>query len=179
MSSSPSPNDRRAALLAALERELRQLSAQKVLFSHAVAERLGMHQTDLECLGFLYDEGPVPAGRLAALTGLTTGAVTRMVDRLERAGYVQREPDPRDRRQVIVRAVPERLAEVIPLFEGMRQAMRKLFARYSDEELALILDFATRASATGQEEIARLRAERTPPARLTPAEDAPRRRRPG
>src|SRR5919109_4685045 len=91
----------RAALLAALEREMRRMSGQSVLFSHAVAERVGMHPTDLECLGFLADEGPLPAGRLAELTGLTTGAVTRMVDRLERAGYVRREADPRDRRRVI------------------------------------------------------------------------------
>ena len=129
-----------------------------MLFSHAVAERLGMHPTDLECLGFLFDEGPAPAGRLAELTGLTTGAVTRMIDRLGRAGYVRREPDPRDRRRVIVRLIPERAREVAALFDPISRAMADLYARYSDEQLALILDFAERAANVGQEQTARLRA---------------------
>ena len=117
-----------------------------------------MHSTDLECLGFLFDEGPAPAGRLAELTGLTTGAVTRMIDRLERAGYVRREPDPRDRRRVIVRPLPDRGREVVALFEPMSRAMADLYARYSDEQLALILDFAERAADVGQEQTARLRS---------------------
>jgi DNA-binding MarR family transcriptional regulator len=146
----------RDALLTGLTRELRRVSGQSVLFSHAVADRLGMHPTDLECLGFLAEEGPVPAGRLAELTGLTTGAVTRMIDRLERAGYVRREADPRDRRRVIVRALPERAREIAPLFEGMDRAMTGLCAGYSDEQLAVILDFINRAGALAQEENARL-----------------------
>ena len=160
----------RVALLAALDRELRRMTSQSVLFSQAVAERLGMHPTDLETLGFLYDEGPVPAGRLAELTGLTTGAVTRMIDRLERAGYVRREPDPRDRRRVIVRPLPERRSKIGPLFKGMRRAMEELCAHYSDEQLALILDFMTRGDAAGQDQIARLQAEGSPAGRREPAE---------
>ena len=148
----------RTGLVDALERELRRGTGQSVAFSHAVAERLGLHATDLECLGFLFDEGPAPAGRLAELSGLTTGAVTRMIDRLERAGFVRREPDPRDRRRVIVRLVPERAHEVAALFEPMSRAMADLYARYSDEQLALLLDFAKRAADVGQEQTARLRA---------------------
>jgi DNA-binding MarR family transcriptional regulator len=148
----------RRVLLDALERELRRATGQSVAFSNAVAERLGMHSTDLECLGFLFDEGPAPAGRLAELSGLTTGAVTRMIDRLERAGYVRREPDPRDRRRVIVRLIPERAHEVAALFEPMSRAMADLYAQYSDEQLALILHFAERAANVGQEQTARLRA---------------------
>lgn len=145
------------------------MTSQSVLFSHAVAERLGMHPTDLETLGFLYDEGPVPAGRLAELTGLTTGAVTRMIDRLERAGYVRREPDPHDRRRVIVRPLSEQRSKLGPLFEGMRRAMEELCARYSDEQLALILDFVSRADAAGQDQITRLQAEGSPAGRREPA----------
>ena len=135
-----------------------------IAFTTAVAERVGMHSTDLECLGFLRDEGPVPAGRLAELTGLTTGAVTRMIDRLERAGYVRREADPRDRRRVIVRAIPGRANEIGPLFGGMRRAMDELCARYTDAELTLILDFVSRAGAVGLEQVAKLRAGGAEPA---------------
>lgn len=152
------PTAERAELLGALEREMRNISGQSVLFSHAVAERVGMHPTDLECLGFLYESGPMPAGRLAEVTGLTTGATTRMVDRLERAGYVRREADGHDRRRVIVRPLLERGPAIATLFAPMQRTMAELYARYSDRELALILDFATRASAVAREQTARLRA---------------------
>ena len=152
----PAPPDR-AALLGALDRAMLRVSGQSVLFSHAVAERAGMYPTDLECLGFLVAEGPLPAGRLAALTGLTTGAVTRLVDRLEAAGYVRREADPLDRRRVIVRLLPERTRAIAALFEPMTRAMADLYGRYGDQELAVILDFASRAHAVTQEQTARLR----------------------
>lgn len=152
----------RADLIAALDRGLQQVSSQAVLFSGAVAERLGMNPSDLESLGFLVNEGPVPAGRLAAVTGLTTGAVTRMIDRLERTGYVRREPDPHDRRRVIVRVVSERLQEVATFFEPMRQAMHDVYANYPDEDLALILDFQQRSYEAAMEETAKLRTDATP-----------------
>jgi DNA-binding MarR family transcriptional regulator len=152
------PSDR-TELLAALDREMRTISAQSVLLSQAAAERLGMNSTDMECLDLLNLHGPVPAGRLAELTDLTTGAITGVIDRLERAGYARRERDPHDRRKVIVRPVLERQAEAAPIFEPLARAMAELFARYSDDELALILDFAGRANAITMEQIARLRAK--------------------
>jgi len=81
-----------------------------------------------------------------------------LADRLESAGYVQRLRDPRDRRKVIVQLNVERLGELAPLYLGISQAMDAVFARYSDRELAIIADFATRAGRAAQEEIARLRA---------------------
>lgn len=151
-----------ASLCTAVDGELRRIASLSVLFSHAVAERLGLHPTDLECLGFLFEEGAVPAGRLAELTGLTTGAITRLIDRLERAGYVRREPDPRDRRRVLVRPVRERGPEIARYFEPLGRAMAALYARYSDAELALVLDFVQQAAAAAQEEVARLRAAPAP-----------------
>jgi DNA-binding MarR family transcriptional regulator len=150
-------------LFAALERQMRMVSAQSVLFSQAAAERLGMNSTDMECLDLLSLNGPMPAGRLAELTGLTTGAITGVVDRLERAGYVRRERDPYDRRRVIVQPILERQAEAAPIFLPMAQATAELFARYDHDALAIILDFLTRANAIAQEQIARLRAEAKPP----------------
>ena len=88
----------RAATEAALDQALRATSAQSVLFSQAVADRVGISATDLETLDILVRSGPLTAGRLAELTGLTTGAITGLVDRLERRGYAHREPHPTDRR---------------------------------------------------------------------------------
>jgi DNA-binding MarR family transcriptional regulator len=158
VSSTLSGSSERAALLAALDRELRRMSGQSVLFSHAVAERLGLHSSDMECLDFLHLEGPLTAGRLAELTGLTTGAVTRMIDRLERAGWAHREADPRDRRRVIVHPDPERARAAGPLYEGMRRAMEDVCAGYTDAELALVLDFAARAGEAARAQTALVRA---------------------
>ena len=163
MSSAPAPADR-AALLAALDRQIRAMSAQAILLSQAVADRLPVNSTDLECLDLLVLEGPLTAGRLAERSGLTTGAITGVIDRLERAGYARRVADPADRRRVIVEPRPEGVREIAPLYASLVQAMQALYARYSDQELATILDFTARAAAIGQEETARLRAAVTPQA---------------
>src|SRR5262249_48957204 len=92
----------RAALLALLGRKLPGAQAVKsVLFQQAVGDRLGLNPTDLISLSLLSDAEPLTAGQLAEATGLTTGSVTIMIDRLEKAGYAQREKDPTDRRRVI------------------------------------------------------------------------------
>ncbi len=159
-----SPSMDRGTTAAALDRALRETSAQSVLFSQAVADRVGMNPTDLESLDILARHGPMTAGRLAELTGLTTGAITGLVDRLERRGYAGREPNPRDRRSVIVRPLIENAErDLAPSYAGMSQAMAGLLSRYSDEELAVIADFMTRAAAITAEQIARLRSEATEP----------------
>ena len=148
----------RAATEAELDRALREVGAQTVLFSHAVADRAGISSTDLETLDILARNGPMTAGRLAELTGLTTGAITGLVDRLDRRGYARREPHPSDRRSVIVRPLIENAErDLAPSYAGMSQAMADLMSRYSDEELAVVTDFLTRAAAISAEQIARLR----------------------
>jgi DNA-binding MarR family transcriptional regulator len=149
--------ENRAKLLEALEQEMRKTSAQSVLFSQAVADRLGMNSTDLECLDVLEWTGPVPAGQLAEITGLTTGAITGVLDRLEKGGFVRREIDPDDRRRVIVRRLTDRDKELAPLYESLRQEIAQLTSRYSDEQLVLILDYATRANQIAREETLKLR----------------------
>jgi DNA-binding MarR family transcriptional regulator len=110
------------------------------MLTSAVAERLGLHPTSWECLSLLFEHGPVTAGRLAELTGLTTGAVTGLIDRLETAGYVRRRRDAGDRRRVIVELVPSALPSVLPLFEPMLADMRALHARYGEAELAAMVE---------------------------------------
>lgn len=162
MSSPESPD--RSTLVSALTDALREVSGLSVLFSQVIADRLGIGSTDLETLGILGRDGPVTAGRLAELTGLTTGAITGLVDRLERAGYVRREPDPHDRRRVIIRWNSEREAELFPLFASMQQSMERLYSAYTDAELGLILGFIRRATAATKDEIARMREPALPDA---------------
>ena len=150
----------RAASEAALDRALRDTSAQTVLFSHAVADQVGISPTDLESLDILARNGPMMAGRLAELTGLTTGAITGLVDRLERRGYARREPHPTDRRSVIVQPLTEAAErDLAPSYVGMSRAMGELISGYSDEQLSVITDFMTRAAAITAEQVAAVRSE--------------------
>lgn len=155
-----SPPCDRTALLTALNREVRWVSAHSVLFSHLMAERAGVRSTDLEAVDILDLAGPMTAGRLAEMTGLTTGAATTLIDRLEAAGYVRREPDPRDRRRVIVRPLPwpEQMTQMVrPAFDMMAKGFEDLCGQYSEAELSLVLDFLTRTNAVAQETIAQVR----------------------
>ena len=154
-----SPSSERRAIEAALDRALRDTSAQSVLFSQAVADRVGMNPTDLESLDILARNGPMTAGRLAEMTGLTTGAITGLIDRLERRGYARREPHPTDRRSVIVKPLIENAERDLGLaYVAMSEAMDELMSRYNDDDLATILDFMTRAATITAEQIARIRS---------------------
>jgi DNA-binding MarR family transcriptional regulator len=149
----------RAALMEALSIAGRKISTYTVLFSQAVADRVGMNATDMECGDILSWTGPITAGRLAELSGLTTGAITGVIDRLERAGFVRREKDPTDRRRVIVQPLMERYDEVMPLYEGMIQSMSEFTDRYTEQELAVLLDFTTRMGNVLFDEAVKLREE--------------------
>jgi DNA-binding MarR family transcriptional regulator len=146
----------RARALAELDREIRLMGARSVMLSQAVASRLGLSPADLETLDLLSTNGPLTAGRLAELTGLTTGAITGMVDRLEEAGLVRRERDTEDRRRVIVHLVPDRGRAIARLYEPLARAMAELNGRYTAEQLALMLDYTRRGNAIALEHIERL-----------------------
>jgi DNA-binding MarR family transcriptional regulator len=156
-----SDESQRAALLALLGRKLAGEQAVKtVLFQQAIADQLGLNTTDLMCLSFLSDAEPLTAGQLAEATGLTTGSVTVMIDRLEKAGYAQRDKDPSDRRRVIVRPVSERIErDIAPLYALLGEAWERAIERYSTQELAVILDMLTRSVVVLQEQTAALRLE--------------------
>jgi DNA-binding MarR family transcriptional regulator len=144
----------------ALEQALRETSAQSVLFSQTVAERVGLSSTDLESLDLLIRHGPMTAGRLAERTGLTTGAVTGLIDRLERRGYARRERHPTDRRSVVVHPLTEpALRDLEPSYAALAGAIEALLSRYGEEELSIILDFLEQAAAVTAEQVAALRCQ--------------------
>jgi DNA-binding MarR family transcriptional regulator len=131
----------RQALLEELEHSMRRASALGTIFSQTVAQQAGLSSSDHECLDFLNLENNVTAGRLAEVTGLTTGAITGVVDRLEKAGYVRRVRDASDRRKVFIEIVPESVARVGRYYEYLQRSMLELWSTYSDAELKLVLQF--------------------------------------
>jgi DNA-binding MarR family transcriptional regulator len=164
----------RVALLALLGRKLvGEQITKTMLFQQAIADRLGLNTTDLICLSFLGDAEPLTAGQLAEATTLTTGSVTVMIDRLEKAGYVQREKDATDRRRVLVRPLTERIErEIAPLYAALGAAWERTMAHYSTEELAVILDMLTRSAVLLQEQTVALRragSERAAPSEASRA----------
>lgn len=133
----------RAALMQELEEAMRRSSAQGVMFGQTVANVIGIANSDMECMDILNLEGRVTAGRLAEVTGLTTGAITGVVDRLERAGYVRRERDESDRRKVFISVVEEKAIEIMTFYVPMQEAMHRLWNSYTEDELRLLLRFAS------------------------------------
>ena len=136
----------------------RAFGAATAQFAQAIAERLGVGVTDQKCLELVQrQDGPVTPGLLAERTGLTSGAITAVLDRLEKAGFVRRDKDPTDRRQVVVRLTPERAPELSGLFEPLRRGWRELCARRSEKELAVVAAFLQQATALLQKEAGDLR----------------------
>ncbi|MGI8328896.1 MarR family winged helix-turn-helix transcriptional regulator [Actinomadura scrupuli] len=114
-----------------------------VLLHHTVAGKAGINVTDLQCLNLLSLDGPMTPGQLAQSMGLTTGgAITAVVDRLEKAGYVLRSRDPDDRRKVIIEPVRDKVALLSTYFEPIGRSVMARFAAYTDEQLEFLLDFA-------------------------------------
>ena len=125
-------------------------------FDQAVADAIGINRTDLRCLDVIQREWPVPAGRLAEQTGLTTGAITTVLDRLERAGYARRVRDPNDRRRVLVELTP--LArERTGVIWGPFAEFRSVLAKYSVAELELLRDFARMGRRYNEQRAAEVR----------------------
>jgi DNA-binding MarR family transcriptional regulator len=148
---------RRTELLDALMRAAPQLVAEGLAFHMAVADRLGLSLTDLRYLQRASEAGPATAGDIAARTGLTTGAVTRMLDRLEQAGYIRRSRDTVDRRRVVIIPDAEAMARIESMYGGMATAWREVLGGYSDEHLEVILDLFQRMRELSGREASRLR----------------------
>jgi len=135
---------KRESSLDAIVRALRRIDFHGEVLGQTVAVRLGLSESDIKALGLLVDSAPVTAGRLAELLNLSTGAVTRVIDRLEQAGYVRRTADAADRRRVVVEVAPDRLPAIREALEPLGEAHADVVAGYSDQELDLINDFLSR-----------------------------------
>jgi DNA-binding MarR family transcriptional regulator len=139
----------------------RALSTRTVLFHAAVAERMGLSQGDHKALDLIYEaeqkNALMTAGQLAEATGLTTGAITGLVDRLEKAKLVHRTPDPQDRRKVVLAPTHARDDELFALLSPIGKRAMNLSERYTDAELEIIMDYVARTIELTVEETQRLR----------------------
>ncbi|MDQ4065966.1 MAG: MarR family transcriptional regulator [Thermoproteota archaeon] len=151
--------NKREEVIQAIIEKRREMSTETIMFHQSVADVLGLHITDHKCLDLIRQYGAMPAGRLAELTGLTTGAVTGIIDRLEKAGYVRRANDPKDRRRTIIEPVRNKKWErkIKAIFIPFHQRMHKLLSSYSDSELAFLLDVLTKSIELTHEESKKLR----------------------
>ncbi len=153
MAKESSPHVSRQELLQQIDWSLRELSTSIVLSVTSIAQRAGMGPNDFKCGELLVRNGPMTAGQLAKATGLTTGAITGIVDRLEKAGWARRENDLNDRRKVMIHPGPQSNEEkTAGLYQSHTQNMSRLLSDYSDEQLLFILQFVRRLTNINMEE---------------------------
>jgi DNA-binding MarR family transcriptional regulator len=134
-------NEDRGDLLDTVSREVAELQSATDAMDEAVAQQLGINRTDLRCLGLLFARGPLSAGQLAAASGLSPGAATTALDRLERAGYALRRRGAQDRRSVLVELTPLARQRIEDLYGPVGTEGRHFLERYSDDELRFLSAF--------------------------------------
>ena len=136
----------------------RKMSTQTVFLHQAIAQSVGLNATDTKCIDLILrgPGGSVTAGWLSDMTGLTTGAITHILDRLEKRQFIERMRDTRDRRKVFIRVLPESLEPLIPKYEAMGKAYMSLVEQYGDEELQLICDYLEKTSEVSERELANM-----------------------
>ncbi|RKS76553.1 DNA-binding MarR family transcriptional regulator [Actinomadura pelletieri DSM 43383] len=132
----------RERLAAELQQAMRRNTMFTVLLHHATASKAGMNVTDAQCVNALSLDGPQTPGQLAQLMGITTGgAITAVIDRLEKAGFVRRTRDPDDRRRVIVELVEENVGRFGRYFAPIGRSFRERLDEHTDEQIAVLLDW--------------------------------------
>jgi len=138
----------------------RRMSTQTVFLHQAIAQGVGLNATDTKCVDLIltHPSGSITAGQLSGMTGLTTGAITHILDRLEKRQVVERVRDTEDRRRVFVRVNPQSLQPLMPQYEAIGKAYVELVDRYSDKELQLICDYMEKASVLSTQLLAKMSA---------------------
>jgi DNA-binding MarR family transcriptional regulator len=135
-----------AKLLGELSWEGRRSAAFLGMLNRAVASRMKLNATDIETLGVLAVLGASTPTRLASLLAIGTGSMTLVIDRLERAGFVRRVRDTKDRRSLIVEFVPERRREIAAFYAPLQQHAAEIAEHYTERDLAVIVDYLTRSN---------------------------------
>ena len=126
---------------------LREFIAGSIIYNQQVADHVGLRLTDMQCINVLDLMGPSTPGELARSTGLTTGGVTVMLDRLQKGGYVKRVPNPRDRRSVLVRLNPAKLKRIQAFYREVNQQMAALLDETPEPELRSMVDLFAKMNA--------------------------------
>ena len=129
------------------------------LFRNAISEWAGLNVTDMECLRLLFVKGIATPTELARHTGLTSGATTAMLDRLEKAGLIERRPNPDDRRGTLIAPAPSSAEKAASWFESARNAQDELISSYSESELEIISDVFERFTKLWDHEREKIRRD--------------------
>lgn len=154
----PQPRRPKKQLIEELVSEFRTSGNQDSAFDNLAAERLGVNRTDLHALNTIENAGGLTAGELAAQTGLTSGAVTGVIDRLERAGYARRITDPKDRRRVKVEVTPEFYARAGKIWGPLAADWEStLSSRFTADELEEVIEFLRATNELGRRHMERVR----------------------
>lgn len=132
----------RKALIDELDQTVQRTATLTVLHTNAVASKIGLSATEFEAMDIISRYQPMSAGKLAHMCGLTTGAITGIVDRLEKGGFVRRERDPNDRRRVFLQPVENKRKSrmVCDLYEPMRRGFERIIHTCTDDEVKLLID---------------------------------------
>ncbi|HSM72752.1 MAG TPA: MarR family transcriptional regulator [Anaerolineales bacterium] len=139
---------------------VRDYGVNLTLFRNAVDEWAGLNTTDMECLRLLFQKGTATPTDLAKHTGLTSGATTAMLDRLENAGFIERRPNPDDRRGTLIAPKASASEKVASWFESAREAQNKLISSYSESELEIIADVFERFVKLWDQEREKIRKDK-------------------
>jgi MarR family transcriptional regulator, organic hydroperoxide resistance regulator len=121
--------------------EIRKFIAASIFFNTQAAEKAGLGLTDMQMLHMLQLYGPSTPGQLAKWTGLSSGGVTVALDRLEKAGYLRREPNPEDRRSLLITLIPARLRKIAAMYEGVENETRRLLSTLPPGDLEAVVRF--------------------------------------
>ncbi len=148
----------RETLLGEVAQAIAQFQSATALVDEAATVYLGINRTDLRLLGLLYSQGPLNAGRLASAAGLSPGATTAAIDRLERAGYVQRLRAAGDRRAIVIEATVVAHERIEAIYGPVGRRGMEHLARFSDGELQLLYDFLVEGYRLQVEQAARIRS---------------------
>ena len=145
-------------LIAQVIRGAREYSLGTVLFHQTVGQLLGINVTDMKCLDVITLKGFTTPSELARHTGLSSGATTAMIDRLEKAKLIRRRPHPSDRRGTIVTLSERAMRDLPAFFESLAKAMQALVSRYSARDLEVLNDFFSKVVILWKEERAKLKS---------------------
>ena len=138
---------------------VRDYGVHLTLFRNAMDEWAGLNTTDMECLRLLFFKGVATPSELAKHTGLTSGATTAMLDRLEKAGLIERQPNPNDRRGTLIFPEKSSSEKVASWFESARKAQNELISSYSEDELEIISDVFERFTKLWDQEREKLKRD--------------------
>lgn len=154
---SPQKSKTRGQIVCNVMTSIQKETRAATLFVQTVSEITGIHATDIRCLDFLSEVRSATAGDLAKITGLTTGAITAVIDRLENAGFIKREADSSDRRKIIITLIVENSDKLKLVRDLFVNQIPKLLSEYKEEELQLITDWNTKLSGVFHGEIEKLK----------------------